>query len=238
MGWGSGNLGGGSDVLNFKIVGGTSEPSNPKENMIWVNTDQKITNWIFSSNKPADPVEGMVFISIRTSSAVEFNALKKNCIVLYPVSAYQYVSGHWEYVAAQIWHDGEWKNLLADTVFYENGAFNTEVFGEPTGNVNNTGSVLYWKNGNSASATKLFNVGGFDRIEIVVDSTHYVSIRVKLVDETGNVAKSKDVSTAKDAVTLSVDISGMSGSYYLQLSCSAGNNTNDYAYISRIKFRV
>lgn len=238
MGWGSGNLGGGSGVLNFKIVCGTSEPSNPKENMIWVITDTPIASYIFSRTEPLQPVDGMVWISIGTSSPFAFNALKKNGIVLYPVAAYQYVSGNWEYVAAEIWQDGEWKNLLADTVFYENGVFNTEVFGEPTGNFQNTGSVLHWKNGDSASATKLFNVGGFGRIEIVVDSTHYVSIYVKLVDEAGNVAKSQVVSTERDAGTFSVDISGMSGSYYLQLSCSAGNYTSDYADTSSIKFLV
>lgn len=43
---------GGGTSLNFKIVGGTTEPSNPTENMIWVNTDTPITNWIFSADNP------------------------------------------------------------------------------------------------------------------------------------------------------------------------------------------
>lgn len=43
---------GGASPLNFKVVGGTSAPSNPKENTIWVNTDQKITSWHFGANEP------------------------------------------------------------------------------------------------------------------------------------------------------------------------------------------
>lgn len=39
-------------VLNFEIVGGTAEPSNPKENTIWINTDTAITGWEFSANEP------------------------------------------------------------------------------------------------------------------------------------------------------------------------------------------
>lgn len=42
---------GGQD-LNFDIVGGTSQPANPKGNTIWVNTDTAITGWEFSANEP------------------------------------------------------------------------------------------------------------------------------------------------------------------------------------------
>ena len=43
---------GGGENLNFKVVGGTTEPSNPKENTIWVNTDTAITSWDFSATEP------------------------------------------------------------------------------------------------------------------------------------------------------------------------------------------
>ena len=43
---------GGGTPLNFKVVGGTSAPSNPKENTIWVNTSTAITSWDFSATEP------------------------------------------------------------------------------------------------------------------------------------------------------------------------------------------
>lgn len=43
---------GGGAPLNFKVVGGTSQPSNPKENTIWVNTDKEITGWHFGVENP------------------------------------------------------------------------------------------------------------------------------------------------------------------------------------------
>ena len=56
-GYKHGGAGGGGFVgLNFEIVGGTTQPSNPKENTIWVNTDQEITNWLFD-NLPGTIVE-------------------------------------------------------------------------------------------------------------------------------------------------------------------------------------
>lgn len=43
---------GGGAGLNFKVVGGTTQPTNPKENTIWINTDAEITSWAFA---PVDP---------------------------------------------------------------------------------------------------------------------------------------------------------------------------------------
>jgi hypothetical protein len=41
--------GSGGTELNFDIVGGTTEPTNPTENMIWVNTNVEIADYIFSA---------------------------------------------------------------------------------------------------------------------------------------------------------------------------------------------
>ena len=58
--YGFGGSGGGG--LNFKVVGGTTQPTNPTENTIWVNTSVSITDWVFSATEPTTPVEGMVWI--------------------------------------------------------------------------------------------------------------------------------------------------------------------------------
>lgn len=39
-------------TLNFKVVGGTSTPSSPSENTIWINTNQAITSWSFNPIEP------------------------------------------------------------------------------------------------------------------------------------------------------------------------------------------
>lgn len=39
-------------ILNFNVVGGTTQPTNPIENTIWVNTDMDITKWYFSNDEP------------------------------------------------------------------------------------------------------------------------------------------------------------------------------------------
>ena len=102
------NAGGGSGGgLNFKVVGGTSTPASPKENTIWVNTSTAITSWVFSATQPAGAT-GRVWISIGTSSPAEFNALKKNGIKVYPMSAKQYVRGAWVDKTAKSYQNGAW----------------------------------------------------------------------------------------------------------------------------------
>jgi hypothetical protein len=98
--------GGGGGGLNFTVV--NTVPSNPKENTIFVNTSTKITSYVFSTTQPSNPEPGMVWFSTGISSAVEFNALKKNNITVYPVSVKQYVNGGWVEKTAKTWNGSKW----------------------------------------------------------------------------------------------------------------------------------
>lgn len=53
--------------LNFKVVNGTSTPSSPSENTIWINTSQTVTSWCFS------PIEPNVYDIQPTSSTDPWN---------------------------------------------------------------------------------------------------------------------------------------------------------------------
>lgn len=98
--------------LNFTVVGGTSQPSNPAANTIWVNTSTSISSWIFDYTKPANPSSGMVWIEVYTSSNSKFNVLKNNGIQIYPVSAQQYVNNAWVTKSAKIYQNGAWIEWL------------------------------------------------------------------------------------------------------------------------------
>ena len=105
--------------LNFEVVGGTTEPSNPTENMIWVNTDVEIANYVFSVTQPTG-YAGMVWIFTGTFSNASFNSLSENCIQIYPISAKQYVDDAWVTVTAKIYQNGSW-NGLWDGSLYDHG---------------------------------------------------------------------------------------------------------------------
>lgn len=113
--------------LNFTVIGGTTQPENPVENTIWVDTDQEITSWVFSADEPAGSAEGMVWFPTGVSSPGAFNALKNNGIEVYPLSAKQYMNGAWSGVAVAVFCSGEWTGL--ERYLYNSGNECTDITG-------------------------------------------------------------------------------------------------------------
>ena len=201
-------------ALTFQVIGGTAQPTAPRENDIWVNTDQNITSWHFGAEEPnvydiqpisvGDPhwlvaphelkegdilnfvipvtitavyeairivspftgkaycvrqydwsapslwiagtkvsvcitnevhqigdwggegtarmiawdgyshEDGTVWIETALESAVQFNALKKNAVFVYPKSVKQYTGGKWESMVAKIYQAGNWVQFSSD----------------------------------------------------------------------------------------------------------------------------
>lgn len=128
MGWGTGNIGGGSGGLNFKVVG-NPQPDNPKENTIWLNTDVEITGKYFQADQPEEMAEGEVWISTGTTSQVAFNALKKGTVMVYPNNAKQMVDGVLVDRTAKTWQDGQWVDWVLPNVLYSRGNENTGLTG-------------------------------------------------------------------------------------------------------------
>lgn len=122
------NMNGGGTALNFRVVGGTSAPSNPKENTIWVNTSTTITDWVFSATQP-EAATGRVWFLTGASSTVEFNVLKKNRIQVYPSSAKQYVNGAWAKKEAQTYQGGAWVEWIPAGALFWHGNQCTDVTG-------------------------------------------------------------------------------------------------------------
>ena len=111
-----------SGGLNFSVVGGTSAPSSPAENTIWVNTSTSITGWAMQGSAPTGS-EGLVWIKTALSGTTAFNALKKNAITIAVTGCQQYVSGAWANVAAQIWQNSAWVEFSTENlVLFEAGA--------------------------------------------------------------------------------------------------------------------
>lgn len=105
-------VGGGGASLNFKIVSGTVQPENPRENTIWINTDTEITCWSLSATEPQSPTAGMVWIETGGQGGIAINALKKNSIQISLLTASQHISGAWVEKPAQIYQGGEWKGWI------------------------------------------------------------------------------------------------------------------------------
>lgn len=185
--------GGGSIGLNFDVVAYATEEelnaATPKVNTIGVITSNEITAWEFSATEPSAPLEGMVWIQTGTSSTVEFNALKKNGIQVYPLSAKQYVSSAWVDVTAKSFQNGVLVDWW-DGTLYDAGNEFVDITGgwkayalRINGNVSassiaptltkNADSMVI-KPGVSASGTT--STGGIVRTENKIDLTDFSSL--------------------------------------------------------------
>lgn len=103
--------GSGGAALNFKVVPGLTQPGTAAENTIWVKVE-KIASWYFSATQPENMADYDVWFQTGTSSRVEFNALKKNSIQVYPLSARQYNGGNLTAVDAMSYQNGEWVSWI------------------------------------------------------------------------------------------------------------------------------
>lgn len=236
-GFGSGGAG-----VNFKIVGGTTQPTTTRENTIWVNTDTAISGWVFSASAPAEPVEGLVWLQTGTYSNVEFNALRKNGIQVYPLAAKQYVDSTWVEKTAYSYQDGKWVAWLRREILYEPGNENIPVTGgwtyTPKGYASdaNTAGTPTITRGDTMLTAQMPNVSGaiihpankIDLTEystivfdgIITGATGYASLcNLRVWSEFGkysSVGYSASVTIQKNVDgEVSLDVSELSGKFYI-----------------------
>ena len=247
---------GGGASLNFKVVGGTTEPASPKENTIWVNTDAEITSWIFSSTEPENPSEGMVWISTGVSSNIAFNALKKNSVMVYPFAASQYGGGTWVSVAVKAYIGDVWGDTKL--YIYKNG----NTYDALTGGLANFGASFALNEDHiyaniKANSGLVRTVNPIDLTNIstlycevfVNTSASYDSKRLILcvwdgaptdyADSLNNPIASTTynaLGASEVAVTMILDVSNIKGKKYVGISGSSGSTgAKIYASITEIR---
>lgn len=255
MGWGAGNIGGGSGGgLNFKVVG-NPQPVNPKENTIWLNTDVKITGYSFAAEQPENLQPGEVWISTGTSSTIAFDALKKNTLMVYPLSAKQMgQDGVLVDVTAKSWQNGEWVDLWEGTLYdsgneYEfiTGGWTTSGFTYGTSTLSANACV---KNSDHIAMNKSTNNVCAAGFENAIDLTNYSVIEVTytntlLYSNKGiqfHISTTKDLSTNRVArliATAAVDtkktetlsVANLSGKHYIGSTSTNSQSGNIHKII-------
>lgn len=232
MGWGTGNLGGGSGGLNFKIVSYATESElladTPKENTIGVVPYVDFTNWVFIATEPAEPEVGMLWFGVGDSSPLEFNAIKKNTLQVYPISAKQYVSNKWKDIHV-FSYDGEmWRKLTIPilSLFKEF----TEARENGKGSITVENGVINFYT-TSSSSSKQGNVVYYS--DQLVDVTKYKTLTFKAKKTAGNYyvrvgffSNNTTVYPWEDHCVAGVvlDTSGVEKTYSIDLS-GVGDNT-------------
>lgn len=231
-------FGSGSAGVNFKIVGGTTQPTTARENTIWVNTDTAISGWVFSATEPTEPAAGMVWLKTGTYSNVEFNALRKNGIQVYPLAAKQYIGSAWVEKTAYSYQGGSWVSWW-DGEIYSPGDLHETITGgwEAQNGIRETvaigGTGIVFKRDTSGQSGLSASVNTVNKIDITSYSLLIVTatwgtrepgyVKIGLTDTPGAAPTFIAETTADSSGegTISLDISSVSGEHYVAIEYHA-----------------
>ena len=245
----------GLQSLSFEVVG-NPQPENPKANTVWVDTDVEITGWDFSAVEPANPVEGIVWFAVGTASTVAFNALKENSVMVYPMSAKQYVSGAWVDKTAKSYLNGAWADWFVwNGQLYQSGnEFTNETGGWYAANegsltestiasiARNEDSMVLTVTGGRKSAMlasrKPIDLTDFDLVTFegllhpgtaTTDKPAYGYLYA-YKDNGGTLtnAARADIKASKTAQTITLNVSGLAGEHYIYPYMYTYDSTNPY----------
>lgn len=210
--------------INFKLVGGETQPSGPSENMIWVNTSDPITGYIFSATQPTEPAEGLIWIQTGKSSSVAFAATKKNPIYVYPIAVKQYVGGTWVSKSAKSYIGGEWTNWAL--TIYDYGLLDI-TFSVRNGTLVQNDTNMVYTTVVSADtdaylqAEALIDFSRYSQITLEYDTTDnaYLGHSLRVVTRSGQTATYAHLSsTAVQNKRIVLDVSKISEPGYVQIA--------------------
>ena len=243
---------GGSNPLNFNVIGGTSAPSNPNANAIWINTSTAVTDWVFQATQPSG-AEGRVWIKTSTVSAGVFNALKKNSLYIYPAEAKQYVNGAWVSKAMKIYQNGTWKSMemylynydkMGYTWTSEGKLMSADAGGDKSAPTitDGSGGVLNIRQPKTYSCgiayiSQKIDLTNYKTLTfsgvISADTDHTWRARLYIWSALGTYANDNSAAMKQANVngTTTIDISSLSGSYYIGFAVHHSDSVIDVNYI-------
>ena len=107
------NARGGGGGLNLKVVGGTTQPTAPRENTIWVNTTTAITGYALSPTQPETGTEGLVWLKT-ADTGVEINVGRKNAVLLHLAGGKLHSGGKWLNINAFVYANNVWTQFAQE----------------------------------------------------------------------------------------------------------------------------
>lgn len=206
-----------SALLNYRVMAYgdiTALPASALENTIGIITSLNITDVYFQADEP-DAVLGRIWILTRPYALREFNALKTaDSLVVSPTSyVKQYDGSSWVYKDSRIYQSGSWKTL--ELIVYKNGDVYALTGGWSSGF--DHGTYLYMQVTVSENNTGMNNtpidLSKVPALRVYCDVSSGVTRRLYISPTTSSSSAVMSVNLV--AGWNSIDVSALTGSYYL-----------------------
>lgn len=125
---------GGGSGLSLRVLGGTTQPTSPREGTIWVHTSALKPDYILSGTQPASPSSGLAWIKLG-SDGVSLPVDKKGTLAITLAGCSVYSGSAWENADAWAYTGGEWVQFgYAILYLYKQGNQYTDI----------TGGIIDW----------------------------------------------------------------------------------------------
>lgn len=186
--------------LNFSVVGGETQPENPEENTIWIDTGTAITGWEFSATQPSVTTEGFVWVKTYNTGYTPFNMSPDNAVYIYPSRASQVIDGAWEDVEMSFYANGAWdtgNKILFDGAWH--GDWYTYTFPKNNGTSYDKGYLIIKMLASTQTFSVTLDLTDYDVLEVEYNWSDKISTTVEIVRDGTRVALSedKDVNTRR-----------------------------------------
>lgn len=227
---------GGGAGLSLRVLGGTTQPTSPREGTIWVNTSAEKPDYIISESQPGSPASGLVWIKLG-SEGVNVPVDKKGTLAITLAGCAVWSGSTWDNVDAWVYTGGKWVQFgYAILYLYKQGNQYTDI----------TGGIIDWAwktdapkkgtltflpdairlvaSGSTVAATpaRQIDLSKYTRLIVrktsaYIDNTNRAFIgitKTKGLQETGDFTARAALDNV-DSGTYSIDISTLSGLYWV-----------------------
>ena len=230
---GSTNTGGAG--LNLRVIGNNTQPENPTENMIWLNTGTRIPHWYFQNDAPSQKEVGDVYITVSTTTVNVLQVLRNNGLKLYFGTPRQWNGSAWNVIGGKIYYNGSWHNLQTfvydGTIGSPTGNYNANIGGQPwtTGtdggsvtitNYNDHFNISFNAYGQQWTATnKKIDFTDVKTVKITYTASGFTGNLIVCTNKTTNGVRYPNASAAwtsgSSKHSTSINVSGLTGQYWL-----------------------
>ena len=144
--------GGGGGGSGLNVVTGLSEPSNAKENTIWVKSNAAGKKYVFAETEPKSPSEGLIWFTVTSFSGIITKANVYTSGSWVAADTYMYLGGAWVQIASawngELFYNGNQYDDVTggwtvDNSYYGGGSIGTTIVGGSVGNNADQGSRIY-----------------------------------------------------------------------------------------------
>ena len=240
-------------ALDLNVVGGMTQPSDPVENTVWIATNYTITNWSICVDYPEWPMEGEVLMKVADSATNIIKPSSSADIYVRVGTLYQLQRNQWVIVEGMIYTGGAWSDMSQH--LYHLGTYSSQTTWTHNGSGSSVDYTDHFRVNAKAGGwdtvaytgrrhSDLIDLTYIDKVRFILtkpsisnsSTTLYISVSLSTNSHANcytNAAVRKSWGSSGNYVkqVYDLDVSSLSGNYYINIGTNVPANAGGGGYI-------